>query len=105
MGEVEDWTKASIFQKSKNQINYDSVYDRRRWLLQKSSIITSPPPIFAPASWEVTESASVRFAFRALLVLIDERKSGSSFASSTSSSFLFVCLLNLDFFFFYFGEA
>ena len=72
---------------------------------QKSSIVTSPPPIFAPASWEVTDSASVRFAFRALLVLIDERKSGSSFPSSTSSSFLLACLLYLDFFFFYFGEA
>ena len=71
---------------------------------QKSSIMTSPPPNFVPASWEVTASASLRFAFRALLVLIDERKSGSSFASSWNCSFLFVCFLDLGFTF-YLGEA
>ena len=62
-----------------NQINYDSEYNRCLWSLQKSSMSTSPPHNFAPASWEVTESASLRFAFRALQVLIDERKSDSCF--------------------------
>ena len=104
------WTKSSEMGHSSVTFS-DRLYlhhlhlNARFWEHQKSSMIISPPPIFAPASWEVTDSASVRFAFRALLVLIDERKSGSSFPSSTSSSFLFVCLLYLDLFFFYFGEA
>ena len=71
----------------KKQIKCDS--EQEHLFAQKSSfIIASPPPNWVAASWEVTDDASLRRPFNALLVLTEDLKFGSSFSSSTSSSFL-----------------